>query len=596
MPGTFDRSIVNQVQQANDIVDVVGEHLKLTPKGAEMVGLCPFHSDHRPSLYVSGAKQIFKCFACGAGGDVLKFIQMRENLTFPQAIERLAGRAGIKFSAERKKTPQTRRQSIDPNTLAKINEWAAGHFADNLSDEQKGKYARAYLAKRHIGIETAGKWRLGLALNNPKDLIEAAAEKAIPLNLLEHAGLVSAKAGSDRFVNRLIFPIADVTARVIGFGGRTLDATGAKYINSPTTELFDKSNCLYGLQHARHEIVSAQTAVVVEGYTDCIMAHSKGCANVVATLGTSFTPQHARILKRYAKKAVLVFDSDTAGIEAANRALQICVSQRIDIKLAQVPQGKDPCDFLLTAGRDKFARLIEDAADVFQFKWDRLKTAFEHDDTLAGKKSAVEEFLQTVAAGLRAGNLPAIDRGLIVNRLSKVLGLDVGQINAELAARLTTAARTAALRAENEYVSTTDLGEGLSATAQREILEILLNEPKLFDIVKKHVTVRDFDVPVLAEMAVVLFDIFKTQKVPSLAEVLAKTEPVATAARLVQLARAGEEKGNFRPRLAGALNAIRRIQAGKKNSRILATTDQKKFLRHVAENIGKGNRRNTGLV
>ena len=596
MPGTFDRSIVNQVQQANDIVDVVGEHLKLTPKGAEMVGLCPFHTDHRPSLYVSPAKQIFKCFACGAGGDVLKFIQMRENLTFPQAIERLAGRAGIKFSAERKKSPQTRRQSIDPNTLARINEWAAGHFTDNLSDEQKGKYARDYLRKRHIGIETAGKWRLGLALNNPKDLIEAAAKKAIPLNLLEHSGLVSAKTASDRFVNRLIFPIADVTARIIGFGGRTLDGTGAKYINSPTTELFDKSNCLYGLQHARHEIVSAQTAVVVEGYTDCIMAHSKGCASIVATLGTSFTPQHARILKRYAKKAVLVFDSDAAGIEAANRALQICVSQRIDIKLAQVPQGKDPCDFLLTAGRDKFVRLIDDAADVFQFKWDRLKTAFEHDDTLAGKKSAIEEFLQTVAAGLRAGNLPAIDRGLIVNRLSKVLGLDVSQINAELAARLTSTAGTAALRAENEYVSATDLGQGLSATAQREILEILLNEPKLFDIVKKYVTVRDFDVPVLAEMAAVLFDTFKTQKVPSLAAVLAKTEPVATAASLVQLARAGEEKGNFRLRLAGALNAIRRVQAGKKNSRILATTDQKGFLRHVAENIGKGNRRNTGLV
>ena len=193
-----------------------------------------------------------------------------------------------------------------------------------------------------------------------------------------------------------MFPITDVTGRVIGFGGRTLDEKGAKYINSPTTVLFDKSNSLYGLEQARHKIVSTETAVVVEGYTDVIMAHSKGCDNVVATLGTSFTPGQGRILRRYAKRVVLIFDSDVAGIEAANRALEICLSLHIDISMASVPEGKDPCEFLLSAGKEQFERLVDEAVDVFQFKWNRLAESFGKDETLAGRKAAVEEFLQTV--------------------------------------------------------------------------------------------------------------------------------------------------------------------------------------------------------
>ncbi len=180
----------------------------------------------------------------------------------------------------------------------------------------------------------------------------------MPLKLLEQAGLLVGQ-NTDKFVNRLMFTITDVTGRVIGFGGRTLDGTGAKYVNSPTTVLFDKSNTLYGLEQARHEIVSTGTAVVVEGYTDCIMPHQFGCKNVVATLGTSFTTGHGRILRRYAKKVILIYDNDVAGIEAANRALDVCLSQKIDIKIASIPEGKDPCDFILAAGKEAFERLIE---------------------------------------------------------------------------------------------------------------------------------------------------------------------------------------------------------------------------------------------
>ena len=595
MAGMFDRAIVSRIQQANDIVDVISEHIRLTKKGTQMVGLCPFHDDHQPSLYVSSAKQIFKCFACGAGGDVFKFLQMRESLSFPQAIERLAQRVGIRLPRPNRGQKSNQAESADPNEVAKVNAWAARYFQANLAHERKGKSARRYLAQRQISPETAKKWCLGLAVDSQDDLLRSAKGKGIALKLLEQAGLVVSRGSCDKFVNRLMFPITDATGRVIGFGGRTLDEKGAKYINSPTTALFDKSNSLYGLQQARYQIVSTETAVVVEGYTDCIMAHTKGCANVVAALGTSFTAGQGRLLKRYAKKVVLIFDSDTAGAEAANRALEVCLAQGIDIKLTSVPEGKDPCDFLLTSGRQRFEELVNAATDVFKFKWDRLTRRFGSDDTLAGKRSAVEEFLHTIATALYAGNLAAIDRGLIVNRLSGIIGLDGRTINAELTRRLSAAARTASYDARTPKAAV-DLGQGLSATAQREILEVLLNEPNLFAIVRRcGITAEDFDVPILGRMAAIVFETLKSKTQPSLAEILAATEAVEVGKCLVQLAHVGEQKGNFKERLTGALKVIQRIQARRKSGGIEAVGDSTGFLRRVYENTGKENRHNVGM-
>ena len=600
MAGFFDQAVVNQVQQANDIVDVISEHVNLVKKGREMIGLCPFHDDHRPSLNVNVTKQIFKCFACGAGGDVFKFVQMRENLSFSQAIERLAERVGIKLKLRTQDSrPKTEDSDVDPNKLAKVNEWAAKYFQENLVNKQEGKSALDYLAERQIPRESVKKWRLGLAINSQDDLFKAATAKNIPVKLLEQAGLVVGQAGSgfsDKFVNRLMFPITDVTARVIGFGGRTLDEKGAKYINSPTTALFDKSNTLYGLEQARHKIVSSGTAVVVEGYTDVIMAHSKGCDNVVAALGTSFTPGQGRILRRYAKKVVLIFDSDTAGMEAANRALEICLAQHIDIALASVPEGKDPCDFLLAAGKERFEQLIDEAVDVFQFKWNRLTESFSRDETLAGRKSAIEEFLQTVATSLWSGNLAAIERGLIVNRLSKIIGLDSKEINAELHKRIGRSAKTASYNVENQKVRSVDLGEGLFAIAQREILEVLLNEPKLFEIVKQKITAEDFDVPMLRQTASILFEMLSTSPETRLAEIIAGTESPEAGSLIVELAQSGEAKGNFKSRLTGALDAIGRHQAQTRKSEIKAIEDQTQFLRRFLENTGKQNPYNTGMT
>jgi len=604
MAGMFDNSMVLQVQQANDIIDVIGEHVSLKKKGREMVGLCPFHDDHRPSMNVNPVKQIFKCFSCGAGGDVFKFIQMRENLTFPQAIERLAERAGIKL--EKRQMPRRlssgadagqngQIEDVDPNRLAKANIWAARYFQQKLNDDKMGKFARDYLAERKISPESVEKWQLGLAINSSDGLLNEAKAKKASLKLLEQAGLILGQ-NQDKFVNRLMFTITDVTGRVIGFGGRTLDDNSAKYINSPTTVLFDKSNSLYGLEQARHEIVSTGTAVVVEGYTDCIMAHQFGCCNVVAALGTSFTAGHGRLLRRYAKKVILIFDSDVAGIEAANRALDVCLAQRIDIKLASVPEGKDPCDFLLAAGKEGFERLVAEAVDVFRFKWDRLREKFATDDTLAGKKSAIDEYLQTIATGLQAGKISDIDLGLRVNQISRIIGLDSRQINAELNNRLKRAQRAASYGSRSENVPGVDYGQGRFAAAQREVLEVLLNEPKLYETVKQKITADVFDVPILGQVAAILFETLDSDVNASLTEILARTESVELGNCIMELSADGQKKGNFESSLAGAVSAIEQYTAQKQDGLTEGTEDQSEFLRRVYDSTEKTNPHNVGMV
>jgi DNA primase len=560
MPGVYDYAAINRVQQANDLVDVIGEHVSLKRKGREWLGLCPFHEDHRPSLYVNPDKQIYKCFACGAGGDVLKFVQMREGLNFPQAIERLAERAGIQLQPIRRMAPQDPEQpeQIDPNLFARANKWAMQFFQECLSDPEKGKQARDYLAERRISPESIKTWRLGLAPNAIDALVRLAVAKRASLNVLQQAGLIAGPS-QDKFVNRLMFTITDVTGRVIAFGGRTLDGTGAKYINSPTTPLFDKSNTLYGLEQARHRIVETGTAIVVEGYTDVIMAHQFGCTNAVATLGTSFTAGHGRTLRRYAKRVVLLFDSDTAGMAAANRALEICLSQHLDIKLAFVPEGKDPCEFLLVAGKEGLDRVVEQAVDVLQFKWDRLNETFVSDDTLAGRKAALDEFLQAIAIGAASETLSVAESGAFIHKVAKIVGLNSKDLYRELSRRKQRVAGASANEARRaDAPQAVDWGQGLHAAAQREVLEVLLNEPGLFHAVEQNITEDLFDVPILRRVVSVLFDVIRSDEDYTINRVLAHTESPEVARCIVELQQVGQEKGNHLPRLTDALAILGR--------------------------------------
>jgi DNA primase len=554
-------------------------------------------------MNVNPTKQIFKCFACGAGGDVFKFVQLRENLGFADAVERLAQRAGINLEPLKRTRKAGGQVEIDPKRVARANAWAQKLWESNLHDEQKGAKARQYIAKRQISAESAKMWGLGFAVESWDELVNKAKSAGVSEKILVQTGLAVTRETQtggvyDKFRNRLMFPILDVTGRVVGFGGRTLGEKEAKYMNSPTTVLFDKSTSVYGLDKARHEIVSSGTAVVVEGYTDVIMAHQFGCRNVVATLGTSFTAGHARVLRRYAKRIVLVFDSDIAGTEAANRALEVCLTERIDIKLAFVGEGKDPCDFLLTSGRDAFDKVVAGAVDVMEFKWQRLIGGLGDSDNLADKRAAIEEYLRTVATAIKSGRCDPLTKGLIVNKLSGIIGLSPNQINLELAKLTARLARGDGFAVQNQKVVSVDLGRGLFGRAQREILEVLLNEPGLFENVAGKITAEAFDVPTLQEIAQVVFESLGRYEKAKLVELTGRLESTEAGAAIVELAQAGAEKGNFKGRLEEALTVVADHMENIEKGKMMQTLsdDDTESLRKLSEVLPRTNRRNPGMM
>jgi DNA primase len=559
LPIQFDTSLISRIQQANDIVDVISEHLSLTKKGKELVGLCPFHTDHKPSLYVSPAKQIFKCFACSAGGDVLKFVQMKENLTFVQTLERLAQRAGIHIEKTRTAAPQ-QTAAVDSNRLAKLNDWVLKYWIANLWDENKGRTARGYLEQRKISIESAQKWQLGLSLDSWDDLSQKAQNLKISDQLLVDGGICVRRENAgcyDKFRNRLMFPIHDVTGRVIGFGGRTLGTDPAKYMNSPATALFDKSHSLFGLDKARQAISQTEMAVVVEGYTDVIMAHQYGVCNVVAALGTSFTTGHARILRRYAKRVVLVFDSDVAGISAAERALEVCLAEKIDLRLAFVPEGKDPCDFLIAAGADAFRAVLDKAVDVMEYAWKGLSGNLSGDHALSEKTQIIEKFLTTIASALISGNVDGLGRAVLTARLGEMIGLSQSRIDTELA-RLIRRKQKPDVGGTQPQTSEEPQND-LFVKAQREIIEVLLRQPDLFGDIEGRIGIELFQGN-LRMIAEPLFGMLAKGQEPVLALLLGQIELPQAAQELLQLDEMSGQKGDFPRRLNEAMEAIRLCQ------------------------------------
>lgn len=590
----FDHNLIQRIQQANDIVEIISEHVSLHKKGKELVSLCPFHDDHSPSMYVSPVKQIFKCFACGAGGDVFKFVQMRENLSFTQAVERLGERAGIEVKNNFSRNKASKREQgddVDPNRIAGANKWAKDLFVENLQNAEVGKAAREYTAQRQINQESIDKWMIGLA-SVDNDLVGRAIEQKGPLDILKKAGLVTA-GQTDKFVNRLMFPIADVSGRIIGFGGRTLDGSGAKYINSPATVLFDKSNSVYGLFQARHEIVKQDVVVVVEGYTDCIMAHQAGCCNVVATLGTSFTEGHVRQLKRFARKIVLLFDSDLAGQKAADRAVDICLNQRVDIKVASIGEGKDPCDFIVARGREGFLQLMADAEDAFEFKWKRLKESMAKDDTVSAKSEAIENYLSSAAKAVASGNVSAIEKGVIVNKLAGVVGLGAGELNSELNRLLGRLKKSESYAVKNSFVRKDESFEGLAKSSQREIVEVLLNEPSLISVVESKLSLQDFDVESFRIIMEKILQLSEQNGDIDVSQILSRIESIEMGSLVVDLADKGCRKGNYSARLNAAVEVLADIRAASRDQG-LSGAKTEDVLRSFSKK--KSDRRNIGLV
>ena len=364
--------VIERIRQDNDIVDIISENVRLKKSGRNYVGLCPFHNDKSPSLSVSQDKQIYKCFSCGEAGNVITFVMKYKKLTFYEASKYLADKAGIPLELGNAKESQiTKKKEL----LYKVNTEAARYYFYNL---QRTSFAKEYFLKRGIREEVIKRFGLGYAQDRWHDLIMYLKKKGFNENLLLEAGLIlkSEKKGNtyDRFRHRVMFPVFDVRGKVIGFGGRVLDDSKPKYLNSPETVVFHKGTNLYGLNFATKNKLEQDYIIIVEGYMDLISLHQHGITNTVASLGTALTINQARLLKRYVNKVIISYDADVAGQTATLRGLEILRHAGLDVKVLKVPQGKDPDEFVRNNGKDAFLRLVDNALPLIEY---RIKKAAE---------------------------------------------------------------------------------------------------------------------------------------------------------------------------------------------------------------------------
>ncbi len=379
MPGLIPDHILDQIRQSSDIVEVIGSYFPLKRAGANFRALCPFHKEKTPSFNVNPQKQIWHCFGCGAGGNVFTFIMKYENIEFVEVVRRLAERAGIRLEFEDTQGPRDSRQD-QKEALLKLHEQTAEFFHRTLMKEKSADPARAYLRKRAISAETAKRWQLGYSPDAWDGLIQWAAAKKFPVELLELGGLALRRERGDgwydRFRGRLMFPIRDEQGRVVGFSGRILTEAKdqPKYVNSPETPIFQKGKILFALDRAKRAILDEKFVVVCEGQVDTISCHEAGLANVVAPQGTALTEQHARILKRYAEEVVLMFDADAAGQNAIVRSAEPLWEAGVAIRVAVLPQGHDPDSFVKEKGVEELRNLVTKAPSFFVFLLERVSS------------------------------------------------------------------------------------------------------------------------------------------------------------------------------------------------------------------------------
>jgi DNA primase len=423
--GHLSPQVIEQVRAANDIVEVIGGYFPLKRAGANFVALCPFHKEKTPSFNVNPQRQIFHCFGCHKGGDVITFIREYENISFLEAVRRLAERANIPLAFE--DDPQYRQTRQLKVVLLEIHEQLTRRWQQALSRDSAGQAARDYLQRRGVSAEAIELFRLGFAPEAWDDTVNWARSKGYDMALMEQAGLVVRPEGRDhyydRFRGRLMFPICDEQGRVIAFSGRTLnpEEKTAKYVNSPETPIFTKSRVFYGLDKSRRAIQETRQAVICEGQLDLIACYMAGVRQVVAPQGTAFTGEHARILKRYAEEVVLCFDADTAGQNAAERVADGLLPLGIAVRVARLPAPHDPDSLVRERGPEALARAVQEAAGYFDFLLDRLcdqyspatdKGRLEITRRMATalKKTRSEVLLETYAqkTALRFGLTPTV--------------------------------------------------------------------------------------------------------------------------------------------------------------------------------------------
>lgn len=365
----YSNDIIDEVRSRNDIVDVVSSYVKIQKKGANYMGLCPFHAEKSPSFSVSPGKQLFHCFGCGVGGDVITFIRQYENYSFNEALALLAKRANIELPQI---NDNDRAKSDEKNIILEINKTTARYFYENLFSKE-GEVGLKYFKDRGLDSKDITHFGLGFAKKTPNDLYHFLKDSGYSDDILKKSGLINIdeKGVRDRFWNRVMFPIIDANSRVIGFGGRVLGDGLPKYVNSPETLAFDKSRNLYGLNFAKR--TRRDFFLICEGYMDVIALHNAGFENSVASLGTALTVLHVKLIGRYTKKVILTYDSDKAGINAAKRAIPLLKEENINVKVLSMAPYKDPDEFIKNLGSEEFQKRIDNADNAFLWEIEVLK-------------------------------------------------------------------------------------------------------------------------------------------------------------------------------------------------------------------------------
>ena len=487
---------LNEILSRIDIVELISEYLPLKRAGRGYTALCPFHHEKTPSFIVSQQKQIFHCFGCQAGGNAFGFVMKYDRLEFPEAVLALAKRAGVIIHHDER---QIQNQSI-VQELYKINEIAA-NFYFNLLHSPAGKAALDYLKKRGMTQETIRAFKLGYSPDKWDGLLNYLRSKNIPLSLIEKAGLIIAKDNQgyyDRFRQRVIIPISDVRNRVIAFGARVLDNSLPKYINSPETAVYSKSKALFGLSLSKEAIITQDCAVIVEGYFDLIAPFQAGITNITASCGTALTTEQARLLKRYSRNIVMIYDADDAGQSATMRSLELLVEEDMNVKVVRLEKGYDPDTCIRHSGARKFRDLIQGAKDTVDYMLDTLKAKYDPKD-ISQKARIASEILPLVAKFKNE-----VLKSEYLKKLSQELGVSESSLAAELKKTKKTGytgkqGNSAGLEPANRQAK--------SFCAESMLVKILLEENELIEHLREKILPRDFKDNCLSRILARMFEL-----------------------------------------------------------------------------------------
>lgn len=513
----YSDELVEEVRQRNDIVDIISGYVNLKKKGGNYFGLCPFHNEKSASFSVSPGKQMYYCFGCGAGGNVFTFIMNYENYTFAEAIKLLADRAGIALP-EIEDSKEVREKENRRKTLLQINKEAATYFYYQLRAPQ-GRVGLDYLKGRQLSDETMNRFGLGYSNKTSNDLCQYLRHKGYPDELIRESGVAvfNEKYGmSDKFWNRVMFPIQDVNHRVIGFGGRVMGEGEPKYLNSPETPVFDKSRNLYGLNFAR--TARQDNIILCEGYMDVIAMHQAGFTQAVASLGTAFTSGQANLLRRYTENVILSYDSDGAGVKAALRAIGILKEAGLTGKVLNLEPYKDPDEFMKNLGREEFAKRLSQAENTFFFELRMMQKQYDLSDPEAKTK-----FYNEIAKKL-CGFSEEVERENYTEAVAEKYNISMESLKKLVTGYAAKMGMAAEVIRPKQPVQQKNTPKEQQENVQKLLLTWLVEEPHLYKKIKKYITPLSFTNELYRQVAQELF--------PKLEE--GKPNPAAIISRFSQ--------------------------------------------------------------